>query len=121
MRTTIEVVRHEDQRYSTAGDWQFPDHNLLRVRVSELGDWRYEAAIAVHEFVEAILCKNDGIAEAEVDAFDKDYAGEFTEPGDDPRAPYHRQHRVALEVERSLIAALGVTWDEYCTVVEALP
>lgn len=128
MRITIEVIRHEDQRYPTSGDWLWPNEHNLLIRVSEMGDWRKEAAVAVHELVEALLCKNDGVTDAEVDAFDKAWAGhewvsagDLIEPGDDPKAPYHRQHCFATAVERLLIAALGVPWGEYDAAVEALP
>jgi hypothetical protein len=125
MRITIETIPHENQRYPTAGDWLWPNEHNLLIRVSEMGDWRKEAAVAVHELVEAILCKADGVAEDAVDAFDRAYEADRTslddsEPGDDPTAPYHRQHCFATAVERMLIAALGVPWSEYDAAVEAL-
>ena len=131
MQITIETIPHENQRYPTVGDWLFVEPNHLRIRVSELGDWRKEAAVIVHELVEAILCRNDGVSEEEVDEFDMgrlawlkerginpSLAGE---PGDHGAAPYHRQHCIATAVERMLIAALGVPWAEYDAAVEALP
>jgi hypothetical protein len=36
-----------------------------------------------------------------------------TEPGDDPRAPYHKQHVFAENIERLLAAELGVDWSAY--------
>jgi hypothetical protein len=125
MRITIETIPHASQRYPTVGDWMFIEPNELRIRVSEMGDWRKEAAVAVHELVEAILCRNDGVSEAAVDAFDRSFDPEpdafNQEPGDDPGAPYHRQHCFATAVERMLIAALGVSWVEHEAKVEALP
>jgi hypothetical protein len=120
MRITIETILHEDQRYPTVGDWLFLDPYHLLIRVSEMGDWRYEAAVAVHELVEAMLCKQDDVAEAVVDAFDMGFGSEHGEPGDDPAAPYHRQHCFATAVERMFIAALGVPWAEYDAAVEKL-
>jgi hypothetical protein len=122
MRITIEVIKYEDQRYPTCGDWLWPNEHNLLIRVSEMGDWRKEAAVAVHELVEAILCKADGVTEDAVDDFDMSHLGHAEyEPGDDPAAPYHRQHCFATAVERMLIAALGVSWSEYEQAVEALP
>ena len=121
MRITIEIIRHEDQRYPTCGDWLWPNEHNLLIRVSDMGDWRKEAAVAVHELVEAILCKADGVAEDAVDAFDMSAEGKMCEePGDSPHAPYHRQHCFATGIERILIAALGVSWAEYDAAVEAL-
>ena len=123
MQITIETIQHKEQRYNTCGDWLFVEPNHLRIRVSELGDWRKEAAIAVHELVEAILCRNDGVADDAVDAFDTSVEGAMlTEPGDSSNAPYHRQHCFATAVERMLIAALGVSWASYEQALkEALP
>jgi hypothetical protein len=121
MRITIETIRHEDQRYSTCGDWLFPDPNHLVVHVSEMGDWRYEMAVAAHEMVEALLCQASGVSQEQVDAFDNSFSSEDGEPGDDPEAPYHKQHCFATAVERLLIAALGVSWADYEEAVEALP
>ena len=124
MKITIETVPHDQQRYPTVGDWFFPDPDNepdhMVIRVSEMGDWRYEAAVAVHELVEALLSKDAGYRQEAVDAFDLAYKGD-DEPGDDPKAPYHRQHCFATAVERMLIAALGVPWAEYDAAVEALP
>ena len=118
MKITIETIPHGDQRYPTAGDWMF-DNDHLVIRVSDLGDWRYSMAVGLHEAVEALLCKQDGISQTAVDQFDRGYEGEG-EPGDDPEAPYHRQHCAATEVEKTLVAALGVPWDVYDAAVEAL-
>ena len=120
MKITIETIPHGEQRYVTCGDWLWEPNGDLLIRVSETGDWRANAAIAVHELVEVLLCKQEGIGQEAVDAFDLAYKGD-DEPGDDPAAPYNRQHCFATAVERMLIAAFGMTWDEYANVVEALP
>ena len=120
MKITIETIPHSEQRYPTCGDWVWGPNDELTIRVSELGDWRKEAAIGIHEAVEALLCKNDGVSQTAVDQFDLDFAGDG-EPGDDRRAPYYEQHGEATEHERMLIQALGVPWVELCAAVEALP
>lgn len=136
MNVDIRWIRHGEQRYETSGDWWF-DHEagVLRIRVSNMNDWRYEMAVATHELVEALLCIHDGVQPGEVDDFDKEFEDarrnvssmcdegsmEFrgkeipwdSEPGDHPDAPYHRQHCFATAVERLLIAALGCSWSAY--------
>jgi hypothetical protein len=119
MKITIETVPHDQQVYPTVGDWRLAD-GVLAIRVSKMGNWRYEAAVATHELLEALLCMDAAIGAAEVDAFDMTYTGDG-EPGDDPAAPYHRQHCFATAVERMLIAAMGLPWGEYDAAVEALP
>ena len=119
MKITIETIPHSEQRYPTCGDWIWSGDDLT-VYVSEIGNWSYEAVVGIHEVVEAVLCRAAGVPGAAVDAFDMAYTGDG-EPGDNPEAPYHEQHCIALEVEQILIQALGVPWAEYDAAVEALP
>jgi hypothetical protein len=85
-----------------------------------------EALIAVHELVECMLCKSDGIDQVTVDKFDMEFekdraVGNEDEPGDDPHAPYHGQHCFATGVERLLAATIGVKWNDYADEIEKLP
>jgi hypothetical protein len=64
------------------------------------------------------LCRQAGVKEADVDRFDMAYekhrkAGDVSEPGDDPAAPYHAQHVAATWFEMRLAEKLGVDWDKY--------
>ncbi len=120
MKITIETIPHGDQRYPTVGDWELDKATGdISIRVSEMGNWRYEAAVGIHEAVEALLCASDFVTQKDVDRFDMAYKG-VGEPGDDPAAPYHRQHCFATAVERLLIAALGVSWADYGRAVDEL-
>ena len=117
MKITIATIPHGKQRYPTVGDWYFRN-GKLHIRVSDLGDWRMEMLIAVHELVETLLCVHDGVTQGDVDAFDRKFErdrkpGDEREPGDDPSAPYRRQHQVATHMERHLAAKLGVKWEQY--------
>jgi len=118
MKITIETVAHADQRYDTVGDWQWCGNDLV-VRVSYMDDWRHVAAIAVHELVEALLCRDMGVSQEAVDKFDTAYKGDG-EPGDDPQAPYRDEHCIATAVERMLIATFGISWADYDAKVNAL-
>jgi hypothetical protein len=84
-----------------------------------MGNWRLEALVAVHELIEALLCRVDGVTEDEVDHFDFNFKGD-AEPGDDPNAPYYEQHQRASGYERLLAADLQVNWAEYERIIEAL-
>jgi hypothetical protein len=124
-------------------DWERrASQEALIIRVSDMPDWRYEALVAVHELVEAILCRNDGVSEPDaIKPFDIEFetaretqaddgrsvfefrgrvVGIDEEPGDDPDAPYQKQHNFATAVERMLCAALNVKWDAYCEANLAL-
>ena len=114
----IKVLPHECQRYETVGDYYFTPDGVLCINVSEMKDNKFELLVAIHELIEVLQTENDGVAEPLIEAFDIKFEenrqkGNVDEPGDDPRAPYKRQHCVATGVERILAAALGVDWKEY--------
>jgi hypothetical protein len=124
LKINIETIPHEQHRYTTVGDWWVDKDGTIQIRVSGLSDWRREALIAVHELVEILLCKEKGISTETVDKFDKafNYADHpDEEPGDEPSAPYVRQHCIATGVERLLAAELGVLWKDYEQELYALP
>lgn len=117
LNISIRTIPHNEQRYPTVGDWQRID-GVIYIRVSKLPNWRYEFLVALHELIEVMLCWNDGVTEKSVDRFDirfekKRKKGNEDEPGDDPRAPYVRQHCIATGVERIIAALLGVKWKKY--------
>lgn len=75
---SIDTILHDKQRYDTVGDYRFgtdkghyPKH--LMMTVSDMGDWRFGIACAVHELVEAALLVTNKIDEAQVSEFDQDY------------------------------------------------
>lgn len=155
MKIVIETIPHEKQRYPTVGDWvcekEWPagemptggkvisQQEVLRIKVSDLGDWRKEALIAVHELIEVLICKHDGVSQEAVDKFDFEFEEkrkvglecspddaetarlETLEPGDDNDAPYRRQHCIATGIERLLAAELDVSWKEYEDAIYQLP
>jgi hypothetical protein len=106
------------QRYRTVGDWQIDKAGKLHITVSKMGDQRYEFLVGMHEVIEAYLALHSGVSPEAVDKFDRAYEakrkpGDDSEPGDDPRAPYHEQHVFAEKIERLLAAELGVDWPAY--------
>ena len=128
LKIHVETIPHHQHRYPMVGDyWDEPD-GTLQVRVSEMGDPRYEFLVAFHELVEKELCRQRGISEAEVTRFDLRFEAELEqgrrdpddEPGDAPDAPYRREHRFATILERMLAHEMGVDWDEYERVLESL-
>jgi hypothetical protein len=120
VRVVIESIPQKAQRYDTCGDWlTSPYDATLAIRVSEMTDKREMALVAIHEFIEAVLCDHAGITSDAVDTFDLGWNGDG-EPGDDPAAPYHVQHRLATMVERLIAEQLQVDWDEYGRHIEEL-
>ena len=114
----IKTIPHQDQRYDTCGDWLIDGDNIT-ILVSDLGDWRLEYLVADHELREALLCRHRGISQKVVDDFDTSWKSEG-EPGDDPQAPYKREHFFATSIERLTAAELDVDWAEYEGKLNAL-
>lgn len=121
MNVRIEVIDHKDQRYETCGDWFHDEKGDLVIRVDRLSNWRLSMLVAVHELIEALVCKSDRIRENEVTEFDKKFEeerklglhGEDDEPGDASDAPYRQAHSLAMAIERILSVALRVDWKKY--------
>jgi hypothetical protein len=83
-----------------------------------MSDQRYEFLVGMHEAIEAYLAMHAGVSPEAVDRFDRAYEakrkpGDDSEAGDDPRAPYHREHVFATKIERQLARWLGVNWRDY--------
>lgn len=122
-RLLFITLPHGKQRYPTVGDYE-DVHGCTMFRISDMGNWKYEVLVAVHEFIEKILVDARGIKVEDIDAFDMAFEaarqpGDDREPGHESTAPYHKEHVFAEKVERMLAAELGVDWNTYDrTVVE---
>ena len=112
MKIVIESVLRAQHRYDTWGDWWYDEDGTLQIRISEdepdLPTATHQFLIALHELVEAWLCKQRGVTQAQVDAHDLAFTGEG-EAGDDPTAPYHKEHRFAMLVEHLMAHELGLS------------
>jgi hypothetical protein len=120
----VRTIPHNTQRYDTVGDW-WTDEDGWHIRVSYLGNWRYNFLVAFHELLEMAWCKWHGISEAAVTFHDIEFErnrkpGDLSEPGDHPLAPYRMGHRYATVAERLAAAVLGVRWNEYEAAIHAL-
>ncbi len=121
----VETIPYDQMRYPSVGDYTSDENGALTVKIAELPDWRYVRLVAIHEIIEATLCRQDGVTDAEIDAFDIAFEAnrpedDDSEPGDDPAAPYRRQHLMATAIEKMIAAALGVDWKTYEEAINAL-
>lgn len=111
----INTIPQEKQRYNTIGDWYFVvdaitgETKKMVINVSDLANKDYEFAIALHELVEAYICVKRGITQKMVDEFDFNFKGEG-EPGEQPAAPYYKEHQFASIIEHMIINELGINW-----------
>lgn len=134
MRTIIETIPHNEQRYDTCGDWLFNEKGDLHIKVSDMSSEDFNFFVGLHEMIEAYFCKVEGIKEEDVTAFDKhfedmrvafpDLVGEM-EPGDHENAPYNKQHLIASRIERWVFdqrygESSNQMWEEYTKAVNNL-
>lgn len=109
----MKIVEPAAMRYPTAGDWEWLPDGALKLTVPGYGTQEEGALlILLHELVEAYLCRRDGISDEAVTKFDVENPL-LEEPGDDPAAPYHRQHMIAMAIEKEAAIALSVDWDAH--------
>lgn len=112
----IQFIPEAQMRQPGIGDWWF-EGDILHVRAVE-GDLDGPFLVALHELVEAWLCKAHGVDQLAVDDFDNLFETEphpdEAEPGDDPRAPYRTEHRQAMLIEHLMANFLGIS--DYGTI-----
>ena len=142
MNVIIRTIPHAEQPYNTLGEYFLEEPDLtvgrkertLHIQVSEMGSWRMEMLVAIHELTETLLMIADGIPLGESNKFDEEFeaareaaeakqASTFSfrgasypieyEPGDALGCPYGEHHTYATAVERLVAARLGVPWRAY--------
>lgn len=126
MEIHIKTIPHHEHRYETVGDYWY-EGETLEMRVSEMDD-DYVFLVAIHELVESYLCKKRGISVESIDAFDKQFEedriklnwGDDLEPGNDPKAPYKKEHFFAEVIERMVANELKIDWQKYDKTVMSL-
>lgn len=122
MKITIQSIPHSEQRYETCGDYWIDDEGNWHIAVSDTGNDAYTLLLAAHEFVEMALCVQRNIEMASIDEFDQHWTtfDHYTEPGDDPGAPYFREHQFASGIERLMASEMMVDWAEYAHLIDNL-
>jgi len=116
----IKFVDDDKQRYDTSGDYYFTKDQLniiiskeiVRRRGKLVRNRLVEFLILIHEMVEVLLVVARNISIDKIDEFDMNYKGD-SEPGDEPDAPYRKEHQFATKIEKMMAKELGVDWDEY--------
>ena len=128
MDICVKIIPNEKHRAGVGGaDWYFDKKGNLQVRVTKLSSWKREITLALHEVIEAVLAKAHGVTVAQVDAFDMDYEKAHMEDhglnaGDDPRAPYVREHNAATACERVIAMELDIgAWSDYDREIGSIP
>ena len=121
MKINIETQDPKTMRYPTVGDyWEDPD-GTLQIRVADMKNFNYNFLVALHELIEFVLCRDRGIKEEDINAFDIQYEKEREEgkhaideePGFDSKAPYRKEHTLANGIEMIMASELNVDYNEY--------
>lgn len=113
MNISIKTIPQKEQRYATIGDY-YEENGVLNFRISELGNKDYEFLVRIHEEIEQYLCEKRGITNKMIDDYDMSEFGlSIEDPGSHPKAPYHKEHMLALKVEKLLYKELDVNVDEF--------
>jgi hypothetical protein len=125
VRVVIETIPTKDQRYVTCGDYWVDPDGTIQIRVSAELPNLMAHLVALHEYVEVLLTEHRGIKESDISAFDIDFEkrheNDSAEPGDDPAAPYVKEHCFATGIERLMCSELGISWEKYSEAVDNLP
>ena len=126
MKIILQTIPHSSQPYSTCGDWRRDKDGTLIINVSEEIGEKNATLVALHELIEVLLCEDRGITTEAVDSFDKNFEknrseDDDSEPGDDPDAPYRKEHFFATSIERLMAQQLNVDWKKYDDSIMALP
>lgn len=111
----------KDHRYRSIDDWDNPSETLdgliFSTQTADMGNMDYNFLVLMHALVEQYLCHKHKITDEQVTGFDMAHP-EMDDPGEDPKAPYHKQHQIANDIESTLSVALGVKWFDYETAID---
>jgi hypothetical protein len=107
----IAVLPLRRIRHQNVGDWRYSKKRILAM-TADTGNADSNLLVALHELIEAHLCKKARITDAMVSRFDKAHK-DADEPGDLPAAPYRDQHAAAMAAEQFLATVLGVDWEKH--------
>jgi len=129
----VKFIPHRWQDYATVGNY-FQNSTQVGFLVSDTRNEKYNHLVWAHEFIEWLICRLTGVKMKAIDKFDMSYEAARErgdaktpcgctwrpEPGDDIHCPYYSAHQTATMCEKAIAREIGVTWDEYSTVVENL-
>ncbi len=121
LNVEIKTIPHNQHRYPTVGDYFYNfDAEKIKtiIHVSDMKNESYEFLVSIHEQIEEFLTRLRGISEDSITAFDINFEKnrkdeDFSEPGNDPKAPYFKEHQFATIIEKFIALELGVDWNIY--------
>lgn len=108
----IQFIKPEEHREpGLYADDYWWNGNILEVRITKLKPFIYSLFLLVHALIEIIGVLIDGIKFEEIEKWDRKCKDE--EQGDNPKAPYHVQHKFATQIEMTCVGWFGKLWTKY--------
>ena len=106
----ILTIPHKEQRYNTVGDWKDNDDSWI-ITVSQTFNEKYDFLVALHEFIEMMLCYFSDITEKEATHYD--LHKDSDNPGAEKDCPYRFAHNFAEKIEKIVAKKLKVNFKQY--------
>ena len=114
----VKVIPHRRQRLKNGDVADYVEMSKKTViATSDMGNDDFNFLIQLHEFVELFLITKAGIAIKTIDDWDCKHPDAM---GDDPKAPYHKQHCQADQIERFAAKVIGISWTDYLKTIERI-
>ena len=108
----IKIIPHGWQDYETLGNYFFTKDGFIVILVSDMGNDKYNMCIVAHEMFESALVWDRKIPVSSIDDFDINNP-QLEDPGLSKKAPYHREHMLALKIEKILAKYMKINWKKY--------
>jgi hypothetical protein len=116
------LIEPSATRYVTVADWYLApyDGGVRMVDVVQTGNPTSDMALFLHEATEQDACTRLGITGEMVDAYELAYTGPHKNPADDPDAPHHKPHVIAMLIEKLFVNLSETNWEDHDTRVAAV-
>jgi hypothetical protein len=110
----MQIRNPEEMRFTDVGDWGYNWKGQLVIVSIETGSDIANKGILIHEYVESILCKLNGLTNEMVEHDDllKDQ-GKLKYQ----QVCYWKYHRFATKIEKIFIESSDLTWNKYDNIV----
>ena len=116
----LSVVSQDKIRNNGLGDY-YEESGVRYIKTADVGNEVFHVAILLHEVIEELDTRFQGIDEELINKFDEEFEeerelgihGKDDEPGNDPRCIYFEAHQFATRIEKQIIEHFGYTWEQY--------
>lgn len=115
----VRISSPEEMRYNTWGDYYIQNDKLI-FQVTRMKNKFYTALTLLHEMIECFLIVMKGkLNISDVDNFDFEFERDvkrnekYSEPGEDPKCPYRKEHKLADRITKIICKNVGIKFKNY--------